>query len=96
MNIRGPSTWFNDLSPSDYKYDVPNKPKKPSGKATYSLFEDIDRDLYRPAAKMVSFRVLPNRLLAWSRCLHIYLHVGGDLAEYHFKWTDKTSKWEHH
>lgn len=46
----------------------PDTPKLPTGKAAHADLEYIDKHLYKPNAKMVSFRIVDKtRLMNWLK-----------------------------
>lgn len=73
------------------KYKLPDQPKPPTGIAIKAPFEKLDHDLYRPAARMVAFRVeSKDRFLLWIKTFAFRYHSQfGALDNYTCKWTDK-------
>ncbi|CAC5399008.1 unnamed protein product [Mytilus coruscus] len=73
------------------KYKLPDQPKPPTGIAIKALFEKRDHDLYRPAARMVAFRVESKyRFLLWIKTFAFRYHSQcGAPDNYTCKWTDK-------
>ena len=75
------------------KYNIPDRPKLPTGLAREALFEQIDPNLYKPKAHMVAFRIDDKeRLLFWIKTLAYRYHSQlGGLKNFICNWVDKTA-----
>ncbi|CAC5381450.1 unnamed protein product [Mytilus coruscus] len=73
------------------KYKLPDQPKPPTCIAIKAPFENLDHNLYRPAACMVAFRVeSKDRFLLWIKTFAFRYHSQfGALDNYTCKWTVK-------
>lgn len=69
----------------------PDTPKLPTGKAAHADLEYIDKHLYKPNAKMVSFRIVDKtRLMNWLKCLaYRYHYQFGKQKEFNCEWIDR-------
>ncbi|XP_061171041.1 uncharacterized protein LOC133180580 [Saccostrea echinata] len=81
--------WDSVLNTAHYQF--PDVPKLPTGKAAHAELEHIDKNLYKPNAKMVSFRVQDkNRLMNWLKCLaYRYHYQFGKRKEFKCEWIDR-------
>lgn len=72
------------------KKSIPDKSNKSKGKIALVKTEELDYDVYKPGAKMVSCRILRENISSWVCALATrYFYKLGDNQDYEIKWENK-------
>lgn len=84
--------WINaDNDCQKYLTSVQTTLKEPTGKAKTAAFEQLDKHLYAPGARMLAFRTSSDRIVSWIKALALRYHSQfGELTDHTVTWTDKT------
>ena len=74
---------------------LPNKLKHRTNKAKHCAFEEIDENLYEPAAKMIVYHTDITRIHAWIKAFEIlYYNNLGNSDDEAVNWMDDPPNWK--